>query len=82
MRKIAAVLLLSLAIASGCSSMSASQKAQTRADVMLGLEILAAGVAGMPGTDPTVQYWSKYAAGVLKDKNTANPTAAPSPADQ
>lgn len=67
-------LVLAVVLVSGCADMTAAQKRQA---TLIGMEVLAAGVAGMPGTDPTAAYWSKYAAGVLEKGNAANPTVGP-----
>lgn len=75
--RLAVIALLGIVLfASGCANMTPQQRADARADVLLGMEILAAGVAGMPNTDPATAYWSKYAAGVLSKR--ANPTASAS----
>lgn len=66
-----------------CASMTSQQKQAVAGDVLTGLQIVAAGVAAMPGADPMTVYWSKYASGVLAKVAPANPTSAsPSPAAQ
>ena len=77
--------LVALLFVSGCAGMTAQQRQDIRADVVVGLGILAAGVAGMPSADPTLAYWSKYAAGVLHKAGgpeALRPTAPVSPAAQ
>lgn len=72
------VLALSFILAmvlTGCAGMTTAEKRAVGVDVLAGLQIVAAGVAGMPGADPVATYWSNYAAGVLKAKASANPTA-------
>ncbi|MFZ5427053.1 MAG: hypothetical protein ACOZEN_08755 [Thermodesulfobacteriota bacterium] len=67
MRRIHLPLLLAASLTlAGCGGMTAQQKQAVRQDVLLGLEIVAAGVAGMPSADPVAAYWGRYAAGVLE----------------
>ena len=73
MRNAIFALVCSLAMCA-CSTMSSTQKQSVASDVLLGLQVVAAGVAGMPGVDPTAAYWSKYALGVLAAQG--NPTPA------
>ncbi len=75
--RLAVMALLGIVLfTSGCAGMTTQERQAVRADVLLGMEILAAGVAGMPNTDPAMAYWSRYAAGVLGKR--ANPTASAS----
>ena len=66
---------------SGCAGMTAQQKDKAAAGALLALEIAAVGVAGVPGADPTTQYWSRYLAGAASQFKGAmvNPTTGSTP---